>query len=1698
MSWDETLSDNGIMMEEGEAAKALALGISEKTALSGSTTSVDISGMCNSLFEPISWGFCDAVDTVLSVLGPRFVDDNSTAYSSNIGTLIEAAGFTASVFGATNGEVRLRNGGTLFDSKWLEQRKGVLGLFVHAGVPVEGATFTEIPLDSGTWSYSYDLITGSTSGTASLPHSIDTIGSTATPTTYHRGTATYSDNVTLSSARRYYLCTGPIYQRADVVLSGHTVAGNPNMDASTTGHVFTVELPGLPVVIDLTAIPFTNGGNTLTLCVDNTNTYWHIPPGNPSLNCYNMLGGATLFEVGKLCFDPMAYGTRRCHLSASGTTITVKVKVKSNSNQTASDTTTVTAKAYYADGTTAEVTGSTTATIAPGESEAVTIDLAVPSASTNKWDLGNGKLYRVEVTLTSDNTDCDLIEDHVGFRSFSASKYNSGNDQYGFTLNGTGHSLYGVVYHHWDRMPTTAQLDADWDVITALKPQMVRFAYFPAMHYLLDKCDEAGIAAMVEIPWLRDFAHGEWDPSNQESYRNQWRKRYQDNITENALAMMKELHNHPSVLFYTLGTELGLSTGQGWYPAWYKDQAHAYIVDELLPAVEAEDTSRLFCIELVGSTPSSWTDVGDVMMGRMDSGWMSGSISGAANEANTMNANNATLPCAILNFSYGANPATHVAWSSASTKPSDIGSSNQSAYPEEYQAYCVEQYAGSVLTLKWPVFNLYGAVFDYAGYLNEGGKEGVYQTGLVTRDGSVTKDAYYYLKALWNSEPMVHITQKRYERASSPITLRLYTNCAKVQVYAGSTLLETVNVTAGSHVAETGSITLEDGNNTFTVLGFTNAADSQSSCSDTVVIAYEETSGTTRIVVYSDSAIVNTGLVNAAVLPSTEPQAVTWSSDTPSVATVNSGGTVTVVSDGTASIRATSTNDNTVTKAKSIPCFVRGATDSLVYQYTTRTNIHNSAGLRDVTVTDNEDGTVTLDGTLGRNWTDKDIPLFPAHSSFIDAAALMPTFGIPGNQLVTVEIVSGTVTGTYSGVPITVYPVNESFQPIGQIQLRPMSEVDGSGDVKATLVTGSTLGISGFKLNTTFNDGAVFDNLTLRLQSYKQADSYYNAGLFEGHLEPVNTIIPHSKNGSEVGTANMYSRNADGSHSEFTVGPNSGGSIPRFARVTDGFTCATNKNAILSGSTIAVPGDVLKFTVVMKNWPIGYSKKSDTSMWAFALWYADGSEAARLRWAYNDDDSGVDFTGATASTSFIATKVVDCAGWIFDPFSWGGPLDLTETVVWQMKLESVDPANIPPDSITVYGSTYIVNTGRLNAVGDPITANQSVTWSSSNTSVATIDSDGVVTVVADGSCTFTATSAVDGTKTGSVSVTCYKATTQNLLKNAMAAYLGSSTASNNGVAVSGSTDGTITFDGTSTAKSVGMRVFAWNASNNNDNIFLPYAGVDGDILVWMEVLGGTFSNPSEWSDHDYKLHFFDGSGTEITDFKLEYQEKPTHSGMTQAKLISGSTVSAQRVSVEMNRNTGTVYDDVQLVLGFRKLVTSGFIYGGGLLENYLPAVGSCTKLSGRNTPVFRYEDGSIIVYIMASKYWANGSKLTGSLTLTSGVAWVQNRASAGSNDTLATSGSTYKLRVQILHGISFTSPSNNTELTFVARGTDGTELAKLQYYKGSAYSSDFDSNGVGEKTFTPSANMDRLYIYYNDMTVGDFFRFAVKLEAVTT
>ena len=76
-------------------------------------------------------------------------------------------------------------------------------------------------------------------------------------------------------------------------------------------------------------------------------------------------------------------------------------------------------------------------------------------------------------------------------------------------------------------------------------------------------------------------------------------------------------------------------------------------------------------------------------------------------------------------------------------------------------------------------------VFDFASDgRNEGDTPGRNDKGLVTYDRQVRKDAFYYYKANWTTNPMVYITGHTFtNRLTNSITAKVYANCDSVELF---------------------------------------------------------------------------------------------------------------------------------------------------------------------------------------------------------------------------------------------------------------------------------------------------------------------------------------------------------------------------------------------------------------------------------------------------------------------------------------------------------------------------------------------------------------------------------------------------------------------------------------------------------------------------------------------------------------------------------------------------------------------------------------------------------------------------------------------------------------------------------------------------------------------------------------------------
>jgi beta-galactosidase len=138
-------------------------------------------------------------------------------------------------------------------------------------------------------------------------------------------------------------------------------------------------------------------------------------------------------------------------------------------------------------------------------------------------------------------------------------------------------------------------------------------------------------------------------------------------------------------------------------------------------------------------------------------------------------------------------------------------------HPEEYQnlfheAYWQQLEPRSFLWSK-SVWNM----FDFASDIrSEGDTPGRNDKGLVTYDRQTRKDAFYWYKANWSSDPVLYITSRRYvDRPSNTVDVKVYSNLDAVQLSVNGTIVGTQ--TSTNHIFLWSGVALAAGANTIEV-----------------------------------------------------------------------------------------------------------------------------------------------------------------------------------------------------------------------------------------------------------------------------------------------------------------------------------------------------------------------------------------------------------------------------------------------------------------------------------------------------------------------------------------------------------------------------------------------------------------------------------------------------------------------------------------------------------------------------------------------------------------------------------------------------------------------------------------------------------------------------------------------------------------
>ena len=388
-------------------------------------------------------------------------------------------------------------------------------------------------------------------------------------------------------------------------------------------------------------------------------------------------------------------------------------------------------------------------------------------------------LYRSVMTIRSDiGTILDRVSQPLGFRDvkFDADR--------GFFLNGEHLFLKGVSMHQ-DRPVkgwaiSHADQSQDFDLLQDLGANAVRLAHYQHDEYSYDSADSRGIVVWAEIPLVNKVSF-DGSPANPA-------------LTANARQQLTELirqnYNHPSIVVWSLGNETDLTATQIKGPS-----RPTILLRSLNELAKREDPSRATtladCCEARmpphAGRGADRVEAREPVVGIADTvgynryfGWYTGQFSDFGMMLDEAHARHAGLPISVAEYGAGAALTQH-------TDDAEGGPINPHGrpHPEEYQNMYHEKSWAALEPREY----LWGAfiwnLFDFSSdSRQEGDLTDINEKGLVSYDRQTRKDAYYFYRANWSTQPTLHLVGRRYvDRAYAVTDIKAYSNAAQARLF---------------------------------------------------------------------------------------------------------------------------------------------------------------------------------------------------------------------------------------------------------------------------------------------------------------------------------------------------------------------------------------------------------------------------------------------------------------------------------------------------------------------------------------------------------------------------------------------------------------------------------------------------------------------------------------------------------------------------------------------------------------------------------------------------------------------------------------------------------------------------------------------------------------------------------------------------
>lgn len=391
----------------------------------------------------------------------------------------------------------------------------------------------------------------------------------------------------------------------------------------------------------------------------------------------------------------------------------------------------------------------------------------------HRWDgRSDPYLYRITATLHDGRKTLDEVTQAFGVRSFHV------DPDRGFFLNGRHLALHGVSRHQDWQGKGWAISDADqardMALIEEIGANTVRFAHYEHAPAWFDAADRAGMLVWAEIPFLDTVSLGDTTAS----------PALIDNARQQLIELIRQNFNHPSVATWGIGNEVDLALASGKRGANADPRALLRLLDDLAHHEDpGRPTTLADCCE---ATPGDKPPGLPVLAGITDLvgynryfGWYYGNVDDLGPHLDALHAAHPHTPIAVSEYGAGGALSQH-------TDDPHGGTGNPSPrpHPEEFQSWWHERSWPQLARRPYLWATWVWNMFDFASAIrHEGDAIDLNDKGLVTYGRNVKKDAFFFYKAHWSSEPVVHINGRRYvNRAQAVIDVRLYSNAARVRV----------------------------------------------------------------------------------------------------------------------------------------------------------------------------------------------------------------------------------------------------------------------------------------------------------------------------------------------------------------------------------------------------------------------------------------------------------------------------------------------------------------------------------------------------------------------------------------------------------------------------------------------------------------------------------------------------------------------------------------------------------------------------------------------------------------------------------------------------------------------------------------------------------------------------------------------------